>query len=187
MRSCPGCGGQFAPNTSVCPWCGRSVVLGVIVQLGVAAALLAGIATFTGIIDWSKMLRSVGPDVVLTAPEAPGHDAQQARDEGKPLVERAFEALPPPPPERSSARPPSCNVADSARLSRLDRAHQDWDDQVRALVSCRQVRRGFNVDQVRAALGRPAKVVQRDSGEEEWIYNQLRVVVKNGQVTSIEH
>jgi hypothetical protein len=163
------------------------VILGVIVQLGVAAVLLAGIATFTGIIDWSNVVRAVRPEGALSAPDASGQGAEPARDEGKPLLDRAFEALPPPPPERSSARPPSCNVADSARLSHLGREHQDWNDQVRALISCRQVRPGFNVDQVRAALGKPAKVIRRDSGGEEWIYDKLTVVVKDGRVTSIEH
>jgi hypothetical protein len=162
------------------------VVLGVIVQLGVAAVLLAGIATFTGIIDWSRVVRFARPEAVLSVPDAPGDGAQPARDEGKPLLERAFQALPPPPPEGSSARPPSCNVADSARLSRR-RGRQDWDDQVRALISCRQVRPGFSEEQLRAALGRPAKVVPRASGEEEWIYDRQRVVVKDGRVTAIEH
>jgi hypothetical protein len=186
LRSCPGCGGQFAPHTSVCPWCGRSVFLGVLVQLGVAGVLLAGVATFTGIIDWHRTLRFVIPEEVQTTPDAPRLSGQPARDEGKPLIERAFKALPPPPPKRSSARPPSCNVADSARLSRLGPGHRDWDDQVRSLISCRQVRPGFNVDQLRAALGKPAQVVRRGSGEEEWIYDQQKVVVKDGQVTSIE-
>src|SRR6266487_750569 len=186
MRSCPGCGGQFGPHTSVCPWCGRSVVLGVIVQLGVAAVLLAGIATFTGIIDWSKVLYSVVPEGVLLTSEPPQNASHPARDEGTPLLDRAFKALPPPPPKGSSDRPPTCSVADSARLSRLGHGRQDWGDQVRALISCRQVRPGFNVDQLRAALGRPAKVVQRGSGEEEWIYDQQRVVVKDGRVTAIE-
>jgi hypothetical protein len=186
MRSCPGCGGQFSPHTSVCPWCGRSVVLGMIVQLGVAAVLLAGVATFTGIIDWSKVLHSVAPEGVSLTSEPPQNAGHPARDEGTPLLDRAFNALPPPPPKGSSDRPPSCSVADSARLSRLGHGRQDWDDQVRALISCRQVRPGFNVDELRAALGRPAKVVQRESGEEEWIYNQQRVVVKDGRVTAIE-
>jgi len=162
------------------------VILGVIVQLGVTAVLLIGIASFTGIIDWSRVLHFVAPEGVPAAPDAPPRADQRARDEGTPLVERAFQALPPPAQAGTTAQPPGCNVADSARLSRLDREHQNWDDQVRALVSCRQVRPGFNVDQLRAALGRPAKVVQRDSGEEEWIYDQLRVVVKDGQVTAVE-
>ena len=188
MRSCPGCGGQFAPHTSVCPWCGRSVILGMIVQLGVAGVLLTGVATFTGIIDWSRVLRSVAPVAGQGIfPDAPPNAAHPARDEGAPLLDGAFKALPPPPPKGSSARAPSCSVADSARLSRLGGGRQDWDDQVRALISCRQVRPGFNVDQLRAALGRPARVVRRDSGEEEWIYNHQRVVVKDGRVTSIEH
>jgi hypothetical protein len=184
LRSCPGCGGQFAPHTSVCPWCGRSVILGVVMQLGVAAVLLAGIATFTGIIDWSKFVHSVVPEGMQETSDPPLNPVHPAREEGTSLVDGAFKALPPPPPKGTSARPPSCNVADSARLSRL--GHRDWDDQVRALISCRQVRPGFNVDQLRAALGRPARVVRRDSGEEEWIYNQMRVVVKDGRVTSIE-
>jgi hypothetical protein len=189
MRSCPGCGGQFAPHTSVCPWCGRSVVLGVLVQLGVAAVLLVGVAFFTGILDWSKVLHGVIPEEMPATPDAqePRRASQPAKDEGKPLIERAFQALPAPPPEGTTAQRPGCNVADSARLSRLDREHQDWSDQALALISCRQVRRGFNVDQVRAALGRPGKVVQRPSGGEEWIYDQMRVVVKDGEVTSIEH
>jgi hypothetical protein len=162
------------------------VVLGVIVQLGVAAVLLTGVATFTGIIDWSRVLRFVAPAGVPTTPDAPGPGGQPARAEGTPLVERAFKALPPPNNAGKGAQPPACNVADSARLSRLGRAHQDWDEQVRTLVSCRQVRPGFNVDQLRAAMGRPAKVVQSDSGGEEWIYNHLRVVVKDGRVTAVQ-
>src|SRR5436190_1342781 len=187
LRSCPGCGGQFAPHTSVCPWCGRSVVLGVIVQLGVAGALLTGIATFTGIIDWSRLVHVVIPQGMTTEVDAPPPSAQRPGDEGKPLLDRAFKALPPPEPPGRSAQVPNCNVADSARLSHLGREHQDWDEQVRALISCRQVRPGFNVDQLRAAMGRPAKVVQSDSGGEEWIYHQLRVVVKDGQVTAVKH
>jgi hypothetical protein len=162
------------------------VFLGVIVQLGVAAVLLAGIATFTGIIDWSKFLHSVVPEGGLAAPDPAGRAAQPARDEGKSLLERGFQALPPPDPPGRSAQAPACNVADSARLSHLVREHQDWDEQVRALVSCRQVRPGFSVDQLRAAVGKPAKVVRRDAGGEEWIYNNLRVVVKDGQVTAVE-
>jgi hypothetical protein len=157
-----------------------------IVQLGVAGVLLTGVATFTGIIDWSKVMRSVAPEVLPAISDGPQNAAHPTTDEESPLVERAFKALPPPPPKRSSARPPSCNVADSARLSRLGREHQNWDDQVRALISCRQVRPGFNVDQLRAALGRPAKVIRRDSGGEEWIYNNMRVVVEDGRVTSID-
>ena len=185
MRSCPGCGGQFAPNTSVCPWCGRSVLLGVIVQLGVAGVLLMGAATFTGIINWSNVVHSVLPREGPAMVSGPGPTGPPAGDDGKPLLDRAFKALPPPPPPGSSDRPPACNVADSARLSRLGREHRDWNDQVRLLISCRQVRRGFNVDQLRAALGKPARVVHHDSGGEEWIYNQTRVVVKDGQVTEV--
>jgi hypothetical protein len=157
-----------------------------IVQLGVAGVLLMGVATFTGIIDWSRVLRSVAPGEQGIFSDAPQNVAQPTRDEGAPLLDGAFKALPPPPPKGSSARPPSCSVADSARLSRLGHGRQDWDDEVRALISCRQVRPGFSADQLRAALGRPAKVVRRDSGEEEWIYNQQRVVVKDGRVISIE-
>jgi hypothetical protein len=163
------------------------VVLGVIVQLGVAAALLTGVATFTGIIDWSRLVRLAIPEGVPATPDAPQRTGQPARDEGTPLVERAFQALPPPQQPGRSAQPPGCNVADSARLSRLNREHRDWGDEVSALVSCRQVRPGFNVDQLRAAMGRPAKVVRSDSGGEEWIYNHLKVVVKDGQVTAVEH
>jgi hypothetical protein len=161
-------------------------MLGVLVQLGVAAVLLVGVALFTGILDWSRMLHFAAPEGVPATPDAPRNASRPATDEGKPLIERAFQALPPPAQAGTSAQQPGCNVADSARLSHLDREHQDWDGQVRALISCRQVRRGFNVDQLRAALGKPAKVVQRDSGGEEWIYNQLRVVVKDGQVTAVE-
>jgi hypothetical protein len=160
------------------------VVLGVIMQLGVAAVLLAGIATFTGIIDWPVILRSVIPGGVLTTADAPPVAARPAGKDGKPLLDRAFEALPAPNP--ADGRQPSCNVADSARLSRLSRAHRDWDQQVRDLISCRQVRPGFSVEQLRAAVGKPAKIVQHESGGEEWIYNQLRVVVKDGQVTAVE-
>jgi hypothetical protein len=159
------------------------VILGVIVQLGVAGALLAGVATFTGIIDWPKVLHSIVPERVSGTSEAPQNGSHPASDEGTSLLDRAFQAVPPPPPEGTSARPPACSVADSARLSRLGR---DWQRQARALISCRQVRPGFNVDQLRAALGRPTKVVKRDSGGEEWIYDRLTVVVEDGRVTSIE-
>src|SRR5436190_14879172 len=106
MRSCPGCGGQFAPHTSVCPWCGRSVVLGVIVQLGVAGVLLLGISTFTGIIDWSRVLHSVFPEGVLATSEAPPPAGHSAGDEGKPLLDGAFQALPAPNPAGRGAQPP---------------------------------------------------------------------------------
>jgi hypothetical protein len=162
------------------------VLLGVIVQLGVAAVLLMGVATFTGIIDLSKLVHSVVPQGVLATPEVPPTAPQAARDDGKPMLDRAFEALPAPDQAGKGAQPPSCNVADSARLSRLGREHQDWNQQVRALISCRQVRPGFNVDQLRAAMGRPARIVRTDSGGEEWIYSHLRVVVKNGQVAAVK-
>jgi hypothetical protein len=162
------------------------VILGVIMQLGVAGVLLTGVATFTGIINWSNVVRSVLPREGPATVSGPGPTGQSAGDEGKPLLDRAFKALPPPPPPGSSDRPPACNVADSARLSRLGREHQDWDDQARMLIACRQVRRGFTVDQIRAALGKPARVVRHDSGGEEWIYNdKMRVVVKDGQVTAV--
>lgn len=165
------------------------MVLGVIVQLGVTAVLLVGVASFTGIIDWSRVLHSVVPEGVPATPDAPRRTGQvtgDAGDEGKPLLDRAFKALPAPDQAGRTARRPGCSAADSSRLSRLVPEGQDWDEQVNALISCRQVRPGFNVGQLRAALGKPAKVVQRDSGSEEWIYNQLRVVVKDGQVTAVE-
>jgi hypothetical protein len=162
------------------------VVLGVLVQLGVAGVLLMGIATFTGIIDWSKVVHLVAPEGVPATLDPPPPTGQRARDVGKPLLDRAFTALPPPEAPGRSAQVPNCSVADSSRLSHLGREHQDWDQQVLALISCRQVRPGFNVDQLRAAMGRPARVVQSDSGGEEWIYHQLRVVVKDGQVTAVE-
>jgi hypothetical protein len=186
LRSCPGCGGQFAPHTSVCPWCGRSVILGIIVQLGVAGVLLLGVATLTGIIDWSRLVHSVVPQGMTAAPDVAQPTARVTGAGGKPLVDRAFEALPAPNPAGKGAQPPSCNVSDSARLSRIDREHADWNDQVRALISCRQVRPGFNVDQLRAAMGRPAKVVRSDSGGEEWIYKHVRVIVKDGQVVAVK-
>lgn len=160
------------------------MVLGVIMQLGVAAVLLAGIATFTGIIDLSTVIRSVMPEGMPATAEPPPSAGQPVGKDGKPLLDRAFQALPPPNP--ADGRQPSCSVADSARLSRLSRAHRNWDEQVRALISCRQVRPGFSVEQLRAAIGKPAKVVQHESGGEEWIYDQLRVVVKDGQVTAVE-
>jgi hypothetical protein len=162
------------------------VVLGVIVQLGVAGVLLMGIATFTGIIDWSRVVHMVAPQGMSTTVDPPPPTGQRPRDAGKPLLDQAFKALPPPEPPGRSAQMPNCSVADSARLAHLGREHQDWDQQALALISCRQVRPGFNVDQLRAAMGRPAKVVQSDSGGEEWIYNRLRVIVKDGQVTAVK-
>src|SRR5438093_10096891 len=82
LHRCPGCGGQINPHTTNCPWCGHSVAGSVFLQLILAAVLLIGVASFTGIFRWSRVIPqlSVGaapmdePPVVSSSsePSSPG-------------------------------------------------------------------------------------------------------------------
>ena len=165
-----------------------------IIQLGLAAVLLCGVATLTGVVSWSKVVRYVPWAGRIMAPEPPIQAEGPSAD--KSVVESAFEAVPAPPirpgsgsggqgRRSSSSRGGACTNADSTRLKQLEREH-GWDRSVLGLIACGQVRRGFTVEQLEASLGRPRNVVRRESGQEAWVYVGFSITVQNGVVVGLE-
>jgi hypothetical protein len=77
---------------------------------------------------------------------------------------------------------PGC--ADSSAIGRLVSRYPLWSNSDLALISCGRVRSGFSSDQVRAALGTPARVSNAGPGREQWRYNGVSVIVEQGRVIS---
>lgn len=197
LKRCPGCGGQISPHTTTCPWCGRSVVGSVLVQMTIAAVLVVGVASFTGLVNWSRMLPHLSfSEPAPTSPTARS-GPRRAEQGGRTVMDRIFEASPDSRArvERVSKMAASvategtgkgCGVVDSSKIRTLVRRYNGWNDRVLALVACGQVRRGFTADQARAALGDPVSVLpQTETGAEVWVYGDLKLTIRDGRVASV--
>jgi hypothetical protein len=195
LHRCPGCGGQINPHTTTCPWCGHSVAGSVFFQLTLAAVLLVGFASFAGIFRWSKVFPQLAvSDRAMDEPPVPMGAGQPGQGGGS-IMDRVFDpklAL----PQRvdrvskmARSEPvqdgrASCRPVGAAKIRALLERYGGWDDQVIAAVACGQVRTGFTVAQVRAAVGMPDTILRRE-GQEQWVYQDMTLTIQQGRVVSI--
>ncbi len=193
LSRCPGCGGQINPHTTTCPWCGHSVAGSVFLQLILAAVLLIGVASFTGIFRWSNVIPQLsfsgqGPMDEPPVEPSPGQPGSPG------VMDRVFSGTVPQRVERISKMSQSeagadgrqtCTPVGADKVRALLKRYGGWDDQVLASVACGQVRTGFTVDQVRAAVGMPETVLRRD-GKEQWVYHDMKLTIENGRVTEVQ-
>jgi hypothetical protein len=197
LNRCPGCGGQINPHTTTCPWCGHSVAGSMFLQLILAAVLIIGVASFTGIFRWSRVIPGLS---FSGAPmEEPPVEATSTSGASSPgAIDRVFEGKVATLPQRvdriskmsqSEAGPDgraTCGPVGAAKVRALLKRYAAWDDQVLASVACGRVRTGFTVDQVRAAVGMPETVLRKGSGgEEQWVYHDMTLTIQNGRVTEV--
>ncbi len=80
-----------------------------------------------------------------------------------------------------------CAGAPTARREAVLDSFPSWPDDVLGLVACRRIRPGFSADQLRAAWGRPARIVPDLDGVrpiEQWDYGHRSVLVWDGRVKS---
>jgi len=198
LNRCPGCGGQINPHTTTCPWCGHSVAGSLFLQLMLAAVLLIGVASFTGIFRWSRVI----PQLSFSGP-APMNEppVSSPSEPGSPgVMDRMFDGNAATLPHRvdriskmsqsqaGAAGQQACGPVGAAKVRALLKRYGNWDDQVLASVACGQVRAGFTVDQVRAAVGMPESVLRHGAaGEEQWVYQDMTLTIENGRVTEVQH
>jgi hypothetical protein len=82
----------------------------------------------------------------------------------------------------------SCGPVGAVKIRALLQRYAGWDDQVIAAIACGQVRTGFTVPQVRAAVGMPNTVLRREGSErEQWVYPDMTLTIENGRVIEIQH
>jgi hypothetical protein len=196
LNRCPGCGGQINPHTTTCPWCGHSVAGSLFLQLILAAVLLIGVASFTGIFRWSNVI----PQLSFSgAPmDEPPVEASSNQPSSPGVMDRVFSGNATLPQRvdriskmsQSQAGPAgqqACGPVGAAKVRALLKRYGNWDDQVLASVACGQVRAGFTVDQVRAAVGMPESVLRHGAaGEEQWMYHDMTLTIENGRVTEVQ-
>jgi hypothetical protein len=195
LHRCPGCGGQINPHTTTCPWCGHSVAGSMFLQLILAAVLLIGVASFTGIFRWSRVIPGLS---VSGAPmDEPPVEASSSQPSSPGVMDRMFNgnATLPQRVDRISKMSRSelvhgggsCGPVGAAKIRALLKRYGGWEDQVLASVACGQVRTGFTVDQVRAAVGMPESVLRHGAaGEEQWVYQDMTLTIENGRVTQVQ-
>jgi hypothetical protein len=193
LNRCPGCGGQINPHTTTCPWCGHSVAGSVFLQLILAAVLIIGVASFTGIFRWSRVIPQLSfssgapmdePPVEATSsqPGSPGLVDQVFAGN----VQRVDRISKMSRSEAGSDGSQTCGPVGAPKVQALLKRYGGWDDRVLAAVACGQVRTGFTVDQVRAAVGMPETVLRKGpGGEEQWVYHDMTLTVQNGRVTEV--
>jgi hypothetical protein len=196
LNRCPGCGGQINPHTTTCPWCGHSVTGSLVLQLILAAVLLVGVASFTGIFRWSKVIPQLSlgaapmdePPVVSSSsePSSPGV-MNRVFDGNATLPQRVDRISKMSRSQADMAGREACGPVGAAKIRALLKRYGGWDDQVLASVACGQVRAGFTVDQVHAAVGMPESVLRRDAGgQEQWVYHDMTLTIENGRVTGVQ-
>ena len=162
LNRCPGCGGQINPHTTTCPWCGHSVAGSLFLQLILAAVLLIGVASFTGIFRWSRVFPQLSlsgapmdePPVVSTSsePGSPGVMDRVFNGNAATLPQRVDRISKMSRSETAPDGQAACGPVGAAKVRALLKRYGHWDDQVLASVACGRVRAGFTVDQVRAAV-----------------------------------
>jgi len=194
LNRCPGCGGQINPHTTTCPWCGHSVAGSVFLQLILAAVLIIGVASFTGIFRWSKVIPHLSFSGAGPIDEPPV-EASSSGASSSGVASRVFEGQAPQRIDRISQMSrdqtgpdgrQGCGPVGAAKVRALVKRYGNWDDQVLASVVCGQVRNGFTVDQVRAAVGMPESVLRKGpGGEEQWVYHDMTLTIQNGRVTEV--
>jgi hypothetical protein len=194
LNRCPGCGGQINPHTTTCPWCGHSVAGSMFLQLMLAAVLLIGVASFTGIFRWSKVIPGLSlsgapmdePPVVSTSSEPGSPGVMDRLFDGNATLPQRVDRI----SKMSRSEPAqgggSCGPVGAVKIRALLKRYGAWEDQVLASVACGQVRTGFTVDQVRAAVGMPESVLRRGAASEErWVYQDMTLTIENGRVTEV--
>ena len=197
LHRCPGCGGQINPHTTTCPWCGHSVAGSMFAQLILAAVLLVGVASFTGIFRWSRVIPGLSTSG-RAMDEPPVPMGSGSGYGGSSIMDKVFDANGTLPQrvdriskmarsESGQGGQGTCGSVGAAKVRALLQRYEKWDDQVLASVICGQVRAGFTVDQVRAAVGAPDAVLRRGlGGQEQWVYQDMTLTIQNGRVTQVQ-
>jgi hypothetical protein len=168
----------------------------VFVQLMIAAVLLVGVASFTGIFRWSKVFPQLSlSDRAMDEPPVPmtsqGHGGGSVMDRVfdpnatlPQRVDRVSKMTRSTPVQGGLA---SCGPVGAVKIRALLERYGGWDDQVIAAVACGEVRAGFTVAQVRASVGMPDTILRREgSDREQWVYQDMTLTIENGRVISVE-
>jgi hypothetical protein len=169
----------------------------VFVQLMIAAVLLVGVASFTGIFRWSRVFPQLSlSDRAMDEPPVPmagqqGHGGGSVMDQifdpnaALPQrVDRVSKMARSTPVQGGQA---SCGPVGAVKIRALLERYGGWDDQVIAAVACGEVRTGFTVAQVRASVGVPDTILRREgSDREQWVYQDMTLTFENGRVITVE-
>jgi hypothetical protein len=165
----------------------------VFLQLILAAVLIIGVASFTGIFRWSRVIPQLSFSGAAPMDEPPV-EATSSGASSSGVMSRALEGQTPRRVDRISQMSQSqtdpagrqvCGPVGAAKVRALLKRYGNWDDQVLASVACGQVRNGFTIDQVRAAVGVPESVLRRGAGQEQWVYHDMTLTIQNGRVTEV--
>jgi hypothetical protein len=169
----------------------------VFVQLMIAAVLLVGVASFTGIFRWHRVFPQLSlSDRAMDEPPVPvdpqsGHGGSSVMDRvfdpSASLPQRVDRVSKMARSEPVQGGQASCGPVGAVKVRALLERYGGWDDQVIAAVACGQVRVGFTVAQVRAAVGMPETILRHESSkQEQWVYQDMTLTIENGRVVSVD-
>ncbi len=195
IARCSGCGSQKNPYDALCPSCGRGAWLSGLLQTGFIILLVGGLAFGSGLLRWrdvDRYLQFQGtPTQETAAVRSTGqYRGPTARPSARPVRSAAaFDSTRNAATRRTTTRIKRlvkgllpCLVGDSVRYRTLASTHPEWDREVWAAVTCKQVRPGFTPEQLRAALGEPDSIARDEADVETWLYRNDRVTLSKGRV-----
>ncbi len=201
-KRCGACSGQMNGYATVCPWCGRRVVVTNLMRGSLVAVLLLGFFVLAHSVQLKDVKRIVGlgADEPITLADVAARASEPAwirwlvgvfsadRDDpaGRTLAILDVHRRMPAEPRDTGALSQLCALPDTGLALRLVQEYPMLSDlDIRSAV-CGVIPRGFTAAQVRAVLGAPRIIVRAAPRQEEWLYPTRQLRLMDGRVATVE-